>query len=95
MYVTSSKIKGKVANDQLNFRDCLMTIIVNTQSPEIVSTSSDVSETKFTLSKRFIDMQIMIDELSINRKPLSRKCDKSVNKSYALKNYNYYTFWSI
>ena len=51
MYVTSSKIKGKVANDQLNFRDCLMTIIVNTQSPEIVSTSSDVTQNKVVSEK--------------------------------------------
>ena len=62
-YATYSKRKGIVYNDQNQFKAYLMPIIVHTKSHETLSTSSDVSQTKISLSKRSINMKIMSDKL--------------------------------
>ena len=41
IHATSSESKGKASNDQKQFQDFLIEIIVNILSPLIVSTSSD------------------------------------------------------
>ena len=48
----------------------------HTLSYETVSSSSYVSQTRFSLAKISIDMHLMTDALPINWKILSRKCSK-------------------
>ena len=65
--------------------------IMHTPPHEIVSTSSDAPQTKFSLAKTKFGMHLMEDTPLINSKKLPRKCGKAFTKSYALKK-NYYTF---
>ena len=85
MYVTYSKSKGKVFNYQFFYKYCLMKRILHTPSPEIVSTSSDVSQNKFSLENISLDIKLMTYILYINLRKLSRKCGKAFTKRYALK----------
>ena len=51
-FTKSSKSKGKVSNDQKPFQGFLMTSIVHTQSTEIVSTLSYVTQNKVSLANK-------------------------------------------
>ena len=63
-----------------------MAILLHTPSPEMISTSSDASQTKHLLSKRSIAMKLTAGALLIDQEKLSGTCGKYFTKNYALEN---------